>query len=360
MLDLTKEYAHPGMIDWLSLWLDVSLVPEPLRLLLEKESGKIMKISPDGVVEWERCAWESIRSDTHQICLRINSRLEIQGSPARVGFRNNAFGSLDIHYCAEKMITFALSNQGFSREILPSLSEWGCTRIDITRNLCMASREEPVQALEALKYLPSGRQKVSFEPDGLYIGKRSTHQTGKVYLKGQDAKRLQKSKKAFYTEEELLLSEYLLRFELMLRSRKIKDLSKLFKRHWAEFTPEFLLNCHDDFFSKYLSDAEIVDMNTLLEKLIEVAKSSGRTEGAAKAAYGFYLLVKQHGFEGARRTTSQATFYRHKKLLEDAGVVASDLVQSNVVPIRRKPILLCDAVCSWEDMKRRIAALKAA
>ena len=231
MFDLTKEYAHPGMIDWLSLWLDVSLVPEPLRLLLEKESGKIMKISPDGVVEWERCAWESIRSDTHQICLRINSRLEIQGSPARVGFGNNAFGSLDIHYCAEKMITFALLNQGFSRDILPPLSEWGCTRIDITRNLCMTSKEEPAQALEALKYLPSGHQKISFEPDGLYIGKRSSHQTAKVYLKGKDAKRLQKSKKAFYTEEELLLSEYLLRFELMLRSRKVKDLSKLFKRH---------------------------------------------------------------------------------------------------------------------------------
>ena len=89
------------------------MCPNRSALLLEKESGKIMMISPDGMVEWERCAWESIRSDTHQICLRINSRLEIQGSPARVGFRNNAFGSLDIHYCAEKMITFALSIRDF-------------------------------------------------------------------------------------------------------------------------------------------------------------------------------------------------------------------------------------------------------
>lgn len=360
MFDLTKEYAHPGMIDWLSPWLDVSLVPEPLRLLLEKESGKIMKFSSDGVVEWERCAWESIRSDSHQISCRIGSRLEIQGSPARVGLRNNAFGSLDIRYCADKMISFVLSRFGFPRETLPPLLEWGCTRIDITRNLCMASREEPVQALEALKYLPSGRQKISFEPDGLYIGKRSSHQTAKVYLKGQDAKRLQKSEKAFYTEEELLLSEYLLRFELMLRSRRIKDLSKLFKRHWSEFTPEFLLARHDEFFSKYLSDAEIVDMNTLLEKLIEVATTSGRTEAAARQAYGFYLLVRQNGLANAKASTTKTTFYRHKKLLEDAGVAASDLVQSNVVPIRRKPILLCDAVCSWDDVKRRVAAMKAA
>ena len=360
MFDLTKEYAHPGMIDWLSLRLDVSLVPEALRLSMEKYSGKIMLISADGEVKATRCSWESIRSDTHQIAFRIGSYLEIQGSPARVGLRNNAFGSLDIRYCAEKMISFVLSQFGFLRETLPPLPEWGCTRIDITRNLCMASREEPAQALEALKYLPSGRQKVSFEPDGVYIGKRSSHQTVKIYLKGRDAKRLHASKKAFYTEEELLLSEYLLRFELMLRSRKIQNLSKSFNRHWAEFTPEFLLTCHDEFFSKYLSDAEIVDMNTLLEKLIEAAKSSGRTEGAAKAAYGFYLLVKQHGLEVAKISTPKTTFHRHKKLLKDAGVAASDLVQSNVVPIRRKPILLCDAVCSWEDVKRRIAALKAA
>lgn len=360
MFDLTKEYAHPGMIDWLSLGLDVSFVPEPLRLLLEKESGKIIRVSADGEIEWTRCAWESIQSDTHQICLRINSRLEIQGSPARVGLRNNAFGSLDIRYCAEKMISFVLSRFGFSREALPPLLEWGCTRIDITRNMCMVSREEPGQVLEVLKYMPSGRQKLAFEENGLYIGKRSAHQTGKVYLKGQDAKRLHTSKKAFYTEEELLLSEYLLRFELMLRSRKIKNLSKSFNRHWSEFSPEFLLARHDNFFKPYLSSAEIVDMNTLLEKLIEVAKASGKSEGAARQAYGFYLLVRQNGFANARASTTKSTFYRHKKLLQDAGVAASDLVQSNVVPIRRKPILLCDAVCSWEDVKRHIAALKAA
>lgn len=360
MFDLKKEYEYPGMIDWLSLSLDVCFVPEPLRLQMEKYSNKIMLISPDGEIKSIRCAWDSIRSDTHQIVFRIGSRLEIQGSPSRVGLLNNAFGSLDIHYCAEKMISFVLSQFGFPREALPPLPEWGCTRIDITRNLCMTSREEPGQVLESLKYLPSGRQKVSFEVSGIYIGKGSSHLVGKVYLKGQDAKRLNARKKSFYTEEELLLSDYLLRFELMLRSRKIKHFSNLFNCHWSGFTPEFLLTRHDEFFSKYLSDAEILDMNMLLEKLIEVAKVSGKSEAAARQAYGFYLLVRQNGLANARASTTKTTFYRHKKLLQDAGVMASDLVQSNVLPIRRKPILLGDAVCSWEDVRQRIAALKAA
>lgn len=348
IFDLGSEYRHKGMIDWLSLRLDVSLLPDALRSRLDCQAGRIVKISFDGELEWETSVWESIRSDTHQVSCRLGSYFELKGSPARVGLPNNVFGSLDVVYCADKMIAFVVERFGFKRSDLPSLSDWGCTRIDVTRNLFMQSEAEARQALLAMKQMPSGRQKVSYEENGVYVGKRSSHQTAKVYHKGQDAIRMQRQKKVFYTEEELALSQYLLRFELSLKSSSLRKLSKFI--HWSQFTPQFLLDAHDHFFTPYISTVEVTDMGTLLNKLLSVAP----TEGQAKAAYDFYLKIRQIGYEQAKASSTKRTFYRNRKHLMAAGLSLADLTKSNVLPLRTRPIVLGDAVCSWDDIKCRL------
>ena len=283
IFDLGEEYRYKGMIDWLSLSLDASVLPDALRCKLDCQAGRILKISADGELQWETSSWESIRSDTHQVACRLGSYFELKGSPARVGLPNNVFGSLDIAYCADKMIAFVVERFSFARSDLPPLSDWRCTRIDVTRNVFMQSEAEARQAILAMKQMPSGRQKVSYEENGVYIGKGSRHQTCKVYHKGQDAIRMQCQKKAFYTEEELALSQYLLRFELSLKSFSLRKLSKFI--HWSQLTPKFLLDAHDDFFTPYISTVEVTDMGMLLNKLLSVAP----TEAQAKAAYRFYL-----------------------------------------------------------------------
>lgn len=349
----SEEYRYRGMLDWISLKIDTSLLPEKFRTAVADRSGRIMKIDYEGNLEWEASAWESIRSDTHQISCHDGTFFQLQGSPARVGLKNNVFGSLNFSYCAEKMISFIAESFGFKRSDLPPLDCWSCTRIDITTNVFLRSEAECKQALLAMKQMPSSRQKVSYEENTVYVGKRSSRKTAKVYLKGQDCLRHQRKKTAFFTDEQLELSKCLLRFELSLKSQY---LSEFFKEHtFKDLTPEFLLNLHQDHFSKYLSSVEIVDMGTLLDLLLTVAP----TEGQAKAAFDFYLKIRQIGYEQAKATSTLPTFYRNRKHLLAAGLSLSDLTKSNVIPLRTKPIYLSDAVQNWEEI-RHLKELEAA
>lgn len=353
MFDLAKEFQHNGMIDWLSLAVDASLLPDEFVDALNLD--RVMRVTPDGDIKWEISAWDSVRSDSHQISCKLGSLFQLQGSPARVGFKNNVFGSLDIVYCAEKMITFIAEHFGFKRDDLPPIERWNCTRIDVTRNYFMQSEAEARQAILALKQMPSGTQKVSYEENGVYIGKRSRRTTAKIYLKGQDAKRLVRTKKAFYTEEELKLTQHLLRFELSIKSHTIRELKKIIpKYHFKKFTPRFLLKTHEDYFNQYISQVEVANMGSLLDTLLDIAP----TEGQAKAAYDFYLKIRQIGYEQAKASATTRTFYRHRKLLRSAGLSLSDLTKSNVLPIRTKPIILGGAVHSWQDIKQRVEALE--
>ncbi len=102
--------------------------------------------------------WESVKSDTHQVCFRVGSCFHIQGSPARIGLPNNAFGSLDIRYCTSKMIAFAASLLGVPVSDFPPLEHWTCSRIDVARNFLAQSEHEARQALSYLMQSVSGRQ----------------------------------------------------------------------------------------------------------------------------------------------------------------------------------------------------------
>ena len=172
VFDEVKEYKRAGMIDWLTLKICLSLLPIHLVDKLRSMTARLCKISADGEVDWETYCWDSVRSDTHQVCIRVGSDFYIQGSPARVGLPNNAFGSLDIRYCAEKMIGFAAQYLGIDG--LPPLELWSCSRIDVTRNYVMQSGAEARQALAYLKQCPESKQKHSYESNGFYIGKGST------------------------------------------------------------------------------------------------------------------------------------------------------------------------------------------
>ena len=172
VFDEVKEYKRAGMIDWLTLKICLSLLPIHLVDKLRSMAARLCKISADGEVDWETYCWDSVRSDTHQVCIRVGSDFYIQGSPARVGLPNNAFGSLDIRYCAEKMIGFAAQYLGIDG--LPPLELWSCSRIDVTRNYVMQSGAEARQALAYLKQCPESKQKHSYESNGFYIGKGST------------------------------------------------------------------------------------------------------------------------------------------------------------------------------------------
>ncbi|HVC29069.1 MAG TPA: phage/plasmid replication protein, partial [Gammaproteobacteria bacterium] len=102
------------MIDWLTLWTDATNLPAESLIALRAAQDRITRVSPDGEIKWETTAYDSVRSDSHQITIRLGSRFCIQGSPARVMNKNNVFGSGDIRECAWDMIYFV----SFNRDIV--------------------------------------------------------------------------------------------------------------------------------------------------------------------------------------------------------------------------------------------------
>ena len=100
---------------------------------------------------------------------------------------------------------------------------------------------------------------------------------------------------------------------------------------------------------QFIGKVEVVEVDKLLNELMRVAP----TLGQAKAAYRTWLLIQSHGMEEARELTAKATWYRHKRLLQDCGISWADFHHRALVPFRRKTIVLSDPVRSWEDLIAR-------
>jgi II/X family phage/plasmid replication protein len=333
------------MCDWLTLKIDISLLPETTIRHLQLMCSKLFKINAlTGDLEWETYCYESVKSDTHQICFRVGSDFSIQGSPARIGNPNNAFGALDIVYCANKMILFAADQ--LNLDSLPDARFWRCTRIDIAANFVMQSGAEARQALAYLKQSPESRQKHSFESNGLYIGKRSSLNRGKIYLKGQDAKRNQKSGRAIYTEQQLRQSEKLLRAELTLASHYFKRLKNDKDIFWYQLKTQDLITLHTAYFKDYFSQIEVTDMSNILERLLE----NSPTEGQARSAYDCYTRIRIIGYEQAKASYTNRTWYRHVSNLKAAGFTRADLVQINVIPLKKRAICVGQPARHWDDI----------
>jgi II/X family phage/plasmid replication protein len=343
--DSSTEFAHPLMCDWMTIKICKSLLPESTIRYLESQSSKLFKVNAQtGELEWESYCYESVRSDTHQICFRIGVDFSIQGSPARIGNPNNAFGALDLLYCAGKMIRFAAEQLDLDR--LPDIRFWRCTRVDLAANHIMQSGAEARQALAYLKQSPEGRQKHSFESNGLYIGKRSTLNRGKIYLKGQDAKRNQRYGRAEYTELQLQKAERLLRSELTLARHFFRRLKDDHNTEWYELTTDKLIELHNEYFKEYFSQVEVTDMSNIEERLLKFSP----TEGQARSAFDCYFRIRSLGYEQAKGTYSTPTWYRHIKNLKSAGLTRADLVQINVIPLKKRAICIGEPARYWDDI----------
>lgn len=338
------EYQHAGMIDWLTLKIDLTCLSPEVISKLRKQSARLFRVKADGELDWESFAWDSVRSDTHQVAVRVGGQLHIQGSPARVGLLNNAFGSLDIQYCARKMIHHVAIHMGLGT--LPGVELWTCSRIDVTRNYLMQSDAEARQAMEYLKQSSESKQKHSYESNGLYIGKGSALHKGKIYLKGQDARRNQRYKKAVYTEEQLDIADRLLRSEYTLARHKIRRLLADKGISWHQLTPQKLLALHDDYFKDYMSQIEVTDMGNILARLRCVTP----TEGQADSAYDCYTRIRMIGFSQAKASFTKTTWHRHIKNLKLAGLSRADLQPINIIPLRKRAIEVSQPLRHWDDV----------
>ena len=333
------------LIDWMTLSTDASLLDPQTVAKISSGQDKIMRVSPDGEVKWVMPCRANIRSDSHQITVRIGSHLDIQGSPARTkGTRDNIFGEANPVNAFLDMVRFLSNTLEVSLPCNPTC--WGLTRLDVTGNFDLGSLPNVRQALNYLRHVEGGRYQIKTEAETVYWAKSSRLRAGKAYAKGPHMRYLAKKGQADLTPDQLFLVDRLLRLELRLGGQFWRERAA---QRWYQWSSEQLYEQFTAYFGQFIGKVEVVEVDKLLVELMKVAP----TPGLAKAAYRTWALIQSHGVEKARELTSVSTWQRHKRLLQNCGVSWADFHHRALVPFRRKTIVLSDPVQSWEDLITR-------
>lgn len=340
------------LIDWLTIYLPMENIPRDDWHKLTLLTDRIRRYCPKtGEMRWESAAWESVRSDSHQIVFRVTGdAVFLQGSPARVCgdgcavFGSGASAELDIVGCFQAMRSFISSQIGIDLSNDPK--HWKCTRIDVTGNLALDDQAAVRVALRTLRECEGGRYRVSQQAgDTVYWSHKSRLRAGKAYGKGDQLQKQIKGKDYTgrqYSLTDLLNANRLLRLELRLGSQWIRE---RVGSPWYALNASTLTGEWRDYFERMIGEADMTTDN--LQERIEAAAP---TPGQAKAAYSLFLLIQSQGWQQAREVTNRATWYRHLKTLHAAGLGDTDIAAGNVVQLRRK-VLECSAVHSWADFQ---------
>ena len=333
------------LIDWMTLSTDASVLDPHTIKKLEGKQDRMMRISPEGEVKWVMPCRVNVRSDSHQITVRIGSYLDIQGSPARTkGTRDNIFGKADPVDAFLDVVRFLADVIEAPLPYDPR--SWKLTRMDVTGNFDLGSLTNVRQALNYLRHVEGGRYQIKTEAETVYWSKSSRLRAGKAYAKGPHMRYLVKKGHADLTPDQLSLVDRLLRLEMRLGAQFWRERAD---RRWYEWSSEQLYEQFMVYFGQFIGKVEIVEVHKLLDELMKVAP----TPGLAKAAYRTWLLIQSHGVEEARRLMTTSTWQRHKRLLQQCGVSWADFHHRALVPFRRKTIVLSDPVRSWEDLIAR-------
>ncbi|UZR29438.1 phage/plasmid replication protein, II/X family [Methylococcus mesophilus] len=346
------------MIDWLSLHCLYDNFPDPLPAVNYRNMlPQLMKWNPaTGEVEWCKPTIESIRSDSHQVTVAVaGDRISIWGSPARsMGLRHNVFGSADIVECALAHIRVAREHLPFE---LPDIEHWFPSRIDVTHNYDLGGPVEVRQALTYLRQADGGRLKVNSKyAETVYWNENSTINARKAYAKGSHLEYQLSKGQIDISQEELQYAHRLLRLE----NKRGNEWWRRFRqsgRDWKTVTEQELNAIHRESFESVIGkdSIEVTEMDSILERLKELKdEKTGKaiSEARALGAYRTWGLIKMVGMEEAKASMSERTWRYHKAMLFAAGLSWSDFAAGNVVPFRRKTILLGEPVTSFEQLRK--------
>jgi II/X family phage/plasmid replication protein len=354
------------LIDWITAYVSLETIGQEhwaqLRLLTER----VMRFKPSetshdsddcyflidrDTVVYETAAWESVRSDSHQIAFRVGSdALWIQGSPARVCgsgdavFGEGAAAALDLSGCVHRMAAFV--SQKLAIPLFFDDKDWHVTRIDVTGNLLLDSLDDVREALRILRNCEGGRYRVSQQAgDTVYWSQLSRLRSGKAYAKGPHIRHQLKQDKytgRMYTLDEQTLLDRLLRLELKLGAQWIRERAGV---PWFRLTKQDLIDEWESYFSRMIGAADMHTNDDVKERIMAAAK----TEGQGKAAYLCFLFIQEHGWERAKSEFPHNTWYRHMRVIRDAGLGDADIAAGKVVPLRRR-IIECQNVESWHHL----------
>ncbi len=342
------------LLDWITARVSLANFGADDLIQLRHTGDRIQRYNlATGEISWEAQAWDSIRSDSHNLSFRVGAdALWVQGSPARIiGDGDAVFGSgaaaaLDLPGCVSRMAAVLCAKLAI---LYPPVPCWEVSRIDVTGNVLLADLPTVRVALRLLRDCEGGRYRVSQQAgDTVYWNHKSRLRAGKAYAKGPHLRHLMGKRDYHgrsYTESDISIAEGLLRLELRLGSQLLRE---RISKPWHQITSAELTEYWHQYFSNMLGKIDISDMNST-----ERIKAVAATEGQAKAAVATWALIQAYGWEKAREMQSRPTWYRNLKVLHTAGLGDADLAAGRVVALRQ-PLLLAQQVNSWEELRRLV------
>ena len=347
------------LIDWMSLGVPLACFSEQDQDRLHNFGDRICRYTPStGEVSWQTFAWESVRSDSHQVAVKVGSTsLHVQGSPGRcMGDGDAVFGApmgLDPVSCAEAMLSVACAMLGVAEVAAADLWRVVCTRMDVTGNVALRDLAQVREALGWLRSVEGGRYRVSQQAgDTVYWSHRSRLRSGKAYAKGPHLRYLMRRPGYAgreYSEEEIRCADRLLRLELKLGSQWFRETAQC---KWWQLGAGDLVELWRAFFGRMVGTVELGDGMGVAQRLMELEELDGSRVSKAqrRAAYATWTMIETRGWQFTRDHTSRSTFYRHLRLLRAVGLSDADLSAGRVVPLRGSALVL-EPVATWEALR---------
>jgi II/X family phage/plasmid replication protein len=337
------------LVDWITARVPWDKFQESTWSRLLALGDRIMRYNPtDGTVIYESQAWESVRSDSHQVVFRVGSdALWIQGSPARCSgdgcavFGSGPSAALDLAGCVERMGRMVFDRLEVRDCVDPR--DWMVSRVDVTGNLRLHSLEAVRIALAELRDCEGGRYRVSQQAgDTVYWSHRSKHRSGKAYAKGRHLAYMMKRRDyrgREYSPREIAAADTMLRLELSLKREYWRLMD------WRTVDSVHLVEAWRAYFAQMIGGAHMSTDYDVENELLKVAPTPGR----AKAAYQCWCVIQARGWEDARGMSSKTCWYRNLQLLRAAGLGDTDLARGRVAQTRVR-ILDAQLVGSWAEL----------
>lgn len=194
-LSLTDETVmnleHSPACDWLTLRHDYP-VDSPAK---PYESGRVIKVSREGEIDWESQSWDSIRCPSSDTSIRVKCDGKHLWASANIGRfqRSDNFQGFTVLQCVEKWMD-VLGNLGFdlrgfgTRNRVGTLAEWGThlTRIDLCANFETSDYSALTQGAMVRRLNQCLPQLGRYGPMWGYDRKRSNWWKAKLYDKSAE------------------------------------------------------------------------------------------------------------------------------------------------------------------------------
>jgi II/X family phage/plasmid replication protein len=297
-------------------------------------SGSILKVNPDGSIDWESPCRKSV-TGSWESSIQIKStgangqgmatHLQISGNPSKYLQGHNIFGSDDILTLVNDTFQSIIKIQKMTPTDTDidqvQKGEYRISRIDINYMFELGNRGEVNAWLRAAEYTSKTRHgRPALKGGTIYWGKNSRRWAVKAYCKAEEIEKHQLPHELLKTP----LVEYVqnkLRIEVVLRQKELIENDLITAKNIKERGLRALFN-------KYVARIEMSEQIRLSDKqLLELPHK-------LRATYVHW----QNG-EHLGSLLTRPTFYRHRKELLEYGIDITTTRPkknaANVVPLIR-------------------------